>query len=67
MGSTPGVGRIGRQFGHLVATQSHQVAGAGLQFGLAVPVRRSFQLTHQAIDSNQNSESDIHSQQRDKH
>ena len=30
----------------IVATQNHQVAGAGLQFGLAVPVRRSFQLTH---------------------
>jgi hypothetical protein len=46
IGSTPGVDRIGRQFGHLVVTQNHQVAAAGLQFGLAVPVRRSFQLTH---------------------
>jgi hypothetical protein len=32
-----------------------------------VPVTRSFQLTHQAIDSNQNSESDIHCQQRNEH
>src|SRR5260221_6974290 len=47
--------------------ENHHVAGAGLEFGLAVPVRRSFQLTHKAIDSNQNSESDIHCQQRHKH
>jgi hypothetical protein len=46
LGSILGVDRIGRQFGHRVATQNHQVAGAELQFGLAVPVRRSFQLTH---------------------
>jgi hypothetical protein len=51
----------------LVAKQNHQVAGAGLQFGLAVPVRRLFQLIHEAIDSDQNSESDIHCQQRNKH
>jgi hypothetical protein len=44
--STPGVEGIGRQFGHLVTTQNHQIVGAGRQFGLAVPVRRSFQLTH---------------------
>jgi len=44
-----------------------KVLGAGPQFGLAVPVRRSLQLIHEAIDSNQNSESEIHCQQRNKH
>jgi len=34
---------------------------------LAVPVTRSFQLTDQAIDRNQNSESDVHPQQRNQH
>ena len=31
------------------------------------PALRSFQLTNQAIDSNQNSESDVHPQQRKEH
>ena len=48
-----------------VAGQSLSLAG--LQLGLAVPVRRSVQLIKQAIDRNQNSESNVHPQQRNKH
>ncbi len=37
------------------------------QRSLPLPVSRSFELTNQAIDSNQNPESDVHPQQRDQH
>jgi hypothetical protein len=40
---------------------------AGFQLGHAVPVGRSIQLINQAIDRNQNSESDVHPEQRNKH
>jgi len=37
------------------------------QRGLPLPVSRSFELANQAIDRNQNPESDVHPQQRNQH